>query len=420
MIKSSVSIRKLSLLVLAALTLTVWGFSQSKQISAASTDNQWITSASLEDLTNKNANPYGPTDDMRVTYGFKIPQGAITESNRDSSVVIPEQFNILSTFTFNIPDKNNQVVATATTDPTTRRITLHYTDWAISMSAKNSIEGSFNITLHWNLDKINTGNKTVINWGLPDNNGTTPNSDTVVVNPATGPDSDEKLKKWSWFDPQNPLYLHWCVRVNYSRTHIDNAVVKDVLAANQKLIGTFHIIKVKYHADGVNFDTLGTVDPSTFVKDSDTTFHGNLGDIDDTYLIYYESELTDGGAQKVYGNTATLTGTNIKTDTKYVESPSYSAGGNADYHGGDNTPVTPDTPVTPNVPSTPDTPNTPATPAIPENSNNPNGSQAQSGTSAEAKATPLPATAKAATSWLSLSLLSVMTSFGLFKLSSKK
>ncbi|MFC4761349.1 collagen binding domain-containing protein [Fructobacillus durionis] len=416
MIKNKVSFRQLLLLVLAALTLTVWGLSQNKQISAANSDNQWITSASLEDTSNNNTQPYGPTDNMKVTYGFKIPQGAITEGNRDSSVVLPEQFNILSNFTFEIKDKDGKVVAEGTTDSATRRITIHYTDLAISMSTKNSIEGSFNITLHWNLDKVNVKKKTVIDWNLPDNDGTKPNSDTVIVNPATTPDSDEKLKKWSWYDPQNPTYLHWCVRVNYSRTHIDNAVVKDVLAANQKLIGTFKIIKVKYHEDGTNFDTLATIDPATFVKDSDTTFHGRLGDIDDTYLIYYESQLTDGGAQKVYGNTATLTGDNIKTESHYVDSPSYSAGGNADYHGGGDTPSTPDVPNTPAVPSTP----TPATPATPENSNNSNGSQAQSGTSSNAKAQPLPQTAKTAASWLSISLIAVVASFGLYKMSNKK
>ncbi|MBS9339026.1 hypothetical protein G6R29_05250 [Fructobacillus sp. M2-14] len=106
----------------------------------------------------------------------------------------------------------------------------------------------------------------------------------------------------------------------------------------------------------MDFNTLGWVNSNAIVKDSDTKFHINFGDIDDSYLVYYSTQITDNGAGNRYTNHATLTGDNIKTIVRDVQSPEYKGGGNAGYHGnggnGGDTPTpapTPNpTPVIPN------------------------------------------------------------------------
>ena len=369
--RSKHRIHPLLLLILAVLTLGLFGLSHTSQVSA-SEDNPFITSASLKDLTDPTANPYGPIDNMQVTYGYKVPTVALNEQNRDSSITVPEQFTILSDITFDIKDAAGQIVAIGTTDSSSNRINIHYTDLALKKNQNDSISGFLDITLHWNLAKVNTGKSTVINWNLPDRDGTTPNSSTVNVNPSTGPNSGEKLSKWSWYDPADPTILHWCVRVNYARTHVENAVIHDQLGSNQVLTGSFNVKQVRYNADGTTFTVINSEDnPAGFVKDNSTSFHGNLGTIDDTYLIYYESKVTDGGDNKKYSNSVSLNGKNTTPETKDVYSPTYAGGGSADFHG-DNTPKKPDVPKVPNYPYTPnkpkypDTPKTPETPKVPD------------------------------------------------------
>lgn len=321
------SIQQLCLLILAALTLGLWTVSHASKVSAAEA-NQYVTSASLKDLTNPTADPYGPIDNMQVTYGYKIPSGALSDQSRDSSITVPEQFTILSVINFDIKDALGQVVGVGTTDSATNRINIHYTDLALKENKTDAISGSLSITMHWNLDKVNTGKATVINWNLPDRDGTTPNANTVNINPATGPASDEKLAKWSWYDPDDPSILHWCIRVNYARDHVENAVIHDQLTGNQVLTGDFNIRQVRYNADGTTFTTISLADnPAGFVKDSATSFHGDLGTIDDTYLIYYESKITDSGVQKKYGNSVDLTGQNTTPETQDVYSPTYAGSG---------------------------------------------------------------------------------------------
>lgn len=72
------------------------------------------------------------------------------------------------------------------------------------------------------------------------------------------------------------------------------------------LTGDFNIRQVRYNADGTTFTTISLADnPAGFVKDSATSFHGDLGTIDDTYLIYYESKSPMGVLKRNTGTRLT-------------------------------------------------------------------------------------------------------------------
>ncbi|MBS9339025.1 hypothetical protein G6R29_05245 [Fructobacillus sp. M2-14] len=241
--------RILAGLILSCLTLFIFGFSHSLQASA-SEDNQYITGVSLTDLTNPNADgKFGPLDSMQVKYDFDISKGDIDKNGRDFSVKVPEQFNLQTSFSFDIEDDQGNVIDKAVTDPNNHKINVSWTDLAVSKNSNNEIKGSFNILLHWNLAKITTSVKTPINWDLPNGASVSPNSTNVIVKPATNDDPDEMFSKWGWIDPNDPNVIQWAIRVNRKATHISDAVLNDEIGDNQKLLDISKVIKVHYNSD---------------------------------------------------------------------------------------------------------------------------------------------------------------------------
>ncbi|MCO0832575.1 Ig-like domain-containing protein [Fructobacillus sp. W13] len=365
--------RLLTGLILTCLTLFMFGISQSLQASA-SEDNQYINGVSLTDISNPNANGhYGPIDDMQVTYNFDVKTGDIAKNGRDFSVKVPKQFNMKTSFSFDIKDSAGNVVATAQTDTDTSEVKVHWTDIAASKNQSSDIKGAFDFRLTWNLTQIKTGEKTKIDWMLPNGGNVTPNSTDVVVNPAADDNPDEKFTKWAWFDPKDPKMIHWAIRVNRAESHISNAVLNDQIGPNQKLNDGIVGIKVHYNSkDGSDFTGLGKVDASQIVNVTDKGFQINFGDIDNTYLIYYSTEITGAASDKHFSNHAKLTGDDFKSIVLDVNSPEYSGGGDADYHGnggnGDNGGNGGnggnDTPDTPSPAPTPD-----PTPIVPNKGN---------------------------------------------------
>lgn len=418
MTRKSLTIRSIVLMLLAGLAVFALAINQAKRVSA-NENNQYLTSVSLQDTTNPGATKYGPIDDMHVTYGFKIPKDSLSSSNDSLTVKVPEQFNLQAVLNFDIKDANNNVIGKATANPSTKTVSVKFTDFGMQENKNGDITGTFDITLKWDLNHVNTGVTTTINWNLPDKDGTTPNATDVIVNPATGPAADEKLAKWSWYDPDNANIIHWAIRVNYQKLTVHNAVLTDTIGPGQKIVGTFTGKKAEYDANGNLTSTTEIYTDSAFSKDSDTSFHLNMGDINSTYLIYYETEITDGGAMKKYGNTVDLTGSDIQKQEQSVNSPTYSGSGSASSNGsGDNTPDTPDTPK--NQPVAPTTPTGPNTPAVPENSNQSNNSQSKSAstpasTTQAAAPAPLPETGKKTNeSLLLVGLVAGMTTAGLY------
>ncbi|MCK8617722.1 Ig-like domain-containing protein [Fructobacillus sp. M158] len=414
-------IRSLYLLSLAVLAWFFMAFLATQPVNASET-NSYLTSVTLKDTTDPSATThFGPVDDLQVNYGFHIPKGSLSSENNTLTVQLPDQFSLQSSLNFDLKDSSGNVIGNAVADPNTKKVNVTFTSQGINENKNGDLTGEFHVALKWDLNVVSTATTITIHWNLPDSDGTTPNSTNVIINPATGPDPNEKLSKWSWPDKQNPKIFHWAIRVNYKKQQINDAVLSDQLGPGQKFVGTFSGRFVVYDANGTLVKSVEYYTDSAFKRDSDTAFHIDLGDINSTYIIYYETEVTDNGAMKNYGNTADLTGKNIATERRTVYSPSYSGGGSANSNGSGG-----DTPNTPNTPSTPSTPNTPSTPALPENSNQSNDSQskttsAPASTSQAAAPAALPATGKKATSLLTVvGLMAGLTTAGLYFITRQK
>ncbi|KRM07045.1 collagen adhesin [Liquorilactobacillus ghanensis DSM 18630] len=283
-------------------------------------ENQFITNNELRDANGKKQDHFGYYDDMQAYWHFNIPEGTKITAGDTMEVSIPDVFNLNTKLSFDIKDAGGNIIGKATADPNTRKVIITFTDYAAQESV-NGIDGEFNLWVSWNKTKIDFDKDIPINWGT--------SSSTVHIDPGNNqPDPTEKLVKWGWYDATDPTIIHWQTRINYAQKDINNAVYTDFVGENQKLIpSTISAEQVKYHTDSDGYDVISKVDNSKIFQDSDTKFHINLGDINQTYVVDYETKATDNGASFHYENSAQLTGDNIEKEEQTVYSPENGGGG---------------------------------------------------------------------------------------------
>ncbi|QFG47507.1 Cna B-type domain-containing protein [Lapidilactobacillus dextrinicus] len=296
-----------------------------EQARAPSTRKEITDGITGTQLLDKNGDPItngttiGMYDPLTAEWEFSIDPSSV-DAGDTMTVNIPNALNDALHLTngteFDVKDKAGNVIGHAVAKD--GKVTITFSDYVDQTT--NPITGNFNVSLSWDTSQITGKQEVPVTW----ENG----SQTIVtVDPGNGPSTDEKLYKWGWYDSQDPSIIHWRVRVNYARTQINNAVYTDTLGANQTLVsGSVSAVHVVYNADGSTY-TQGAVYPSSAVTESDSGFTVNLGDINDTIIIDYQTKITDGGAAGTYANSGKLTGTNIDDVTVDVYSPSFTGSG---------------------------------------------------------------------------------------------
>ncbi|CAK1247393.1 Clumping factor A-related surface protein [Fructobacillus cardui] len=205
------------------------------------------------------------------------------------------------------------------------------------------------------MSKISFNTKNTINWQL-DHSIILGASTDVYINQGNAPDKTEVLSKFGWFDLKDSTLLHWKVRINYRKQNIQNAVVVDQLDGNSTFVSdSFGSTMDSSDGEAV------PVELSKLMMDSDSKFHIDFGDINQTYVLTYESRLKSGSQASSYGNAVNLTGDNLSTQSKTMMVEKIDGGGNASV-GPSTTPSTPSKPSTPNT--TPGTETVAPTPVV--------------------------------------------------------
>ncbi|MCK8626846.1 collagen binding domain-containing protein [Fructobacillus cardui] len=327
------------------------GIAMSK-VSAGDISSAYITSASVYKISNHQTDNFNPYDDLTVRWNFAIPKGAGIAVAQPIAVVVPDVFQVPNSLDFQIHEQNGDVIADAHLDKNTREITVHFTSDSAAADVNRALSGYFEISSNWDLSKISFNTKNTINWQL-DHSIIPGVSTDVYINQGNAPDKTEVLSKFGWFDLKDPTLLHWKVRINYRKQNIQNAVVVDQLDGNS----TFVPDSFGSTIDSSDGEAV-PVDLSKLTMDSDFKFHIDFGDINQTYVLTYESRLKSGSQASSYGNAVNLTGDNLSTQSKTMMVEKIDGGGNASV-GPSATPSTPSKPsTTPSTPSKPSTPNT--------------------------------------------------------------
>ncbi|MEE8831753.1 MAG: Cna B-type domain-containing protein [Leuconostoc gelidum] len=286
--------------------------------------DQFITKAELEDENGKPQTNFDIYDDMQAHWDMTIPAGTNIKTGDTMTVAIPSVLTMANDVTFDITDVAGNVIGHAVADHNTGKVTITFTDHA-EQSAKNGISGNFNIWVHWDHTQVEEDTTVPVDWG---NGGST----DIDIDPGNdGPDPDEELYKWGWYDSNDPTIIHWRVRLNYAKVDIKNAVYTDFVGGNQKLVaGSIQAYHVEYNSDGTDFTQLNDVPSSDVFEDSALKFHVNLHELTDTVLVDYDTKVTDGGTSTKYENSGQLTGENIEKQTIDVYSPNNGGGGDGE------------------------------------------------------------------------------------------
>ena len=282
--------------------------------------DQFITKAELQDESGNPKTDFGIYDNMQAAWNFVIPANK-AKSGDTMTVAIPSVLTLATMTNFDITDAGGTVIGRAAANPNTGKVTITLAD-AVKNN-HNIITGSFKLWVHWNADKIGKNKLVSVNWG-------TSGSTNIHVEPSNGPDPNEVLSKWGWYDTNNPYIIHWRVRINYAGKTINQAVYTDRVDDNQTLVpGSVSVYKVKYQSDGSNFNILSTYPSSSTIENGTSGFTTTLGDMSSPVVIDYKTKITDNGISAHYKNNGKLAGSNIEKQTIDVYSPENGGNGNA-------------------------------------------------------------------------------------------
>ncbi|MCO0806975.1 Cna B-type domain-containing protein [Lactobacillus helveticus] len=287
--------------------------------------DQFITKAELQDESGNPKTDFGIHDNMQAAWNFVIPANK-AKSGDTMTVAIPSVLTLATMTNFDITDAGGTVIGRAAANPNTGKVTITLTD-AVKNN-HNTITGSFKLWVNWtankNANKIEKNKLVSVNWG-------TSGSTNIHVEPSNGPDPNEVLNKWGWYDTNNPYIIHWRVRINYAGKTINQAVYTDRVDDNQALVpGSVSVYKVKHQSDSSNFNILSTYPSSSTIENGTSVFTTTLGDISSQVVIDYKTKITNNGISGHYKNNGKLAGSNIEKQTIDVYSPINGGNGNAD------------------------------------------------------------------------------------------
>ncbi|URW74359.1 Cna B-type domain-containing protein (plasmid) [Lactobacillus kefiranofaciens subsp. kefirgranum] len=283
--------------------------------------DQFITKVELQDENGNPKTNFGIHDNMQAAWNFVIPANK-AKSGDTMTVAIPSVLTLATMTKFDIPDAGGTVIGHAVANPNTGKVTITLTD-AVKNN-HNAITGGFKLWVNWNSSKVKQDTTVPVN---SSNSGST----DIHINPSNGPDPNEVLSKWGWYDTNNPYIIHWRVRINYAGKTINQAVYTDRVDDNQALVpGSVSVYKVKPHSDGSNFNILSTYPSSSTIENGTSGFTTTLGGISSQVVIDYKTKITNNGISGHYKNNGKLAGSNIEKQTIDVYSPINGGGGNAD------------------------------------------------------------------------------------------
>ncbi|HHK5603456.1 Ig-like domain-containing protein [Streptococcus mutans] len=307
-----------------AFILAVFAVKNSKT-QAAAQDNV-ITSVGI---TDEKGNPLDHSldkwENFRLTANFSLPNKTV-KSGDTTTISLPDKLRFNRREEFEIKDKDGHTVAKAVLDPSTKKTTLTYTDYAETHS---DVTGSFYFNVlvdHEVVTQKETIPVTIEVEGKVINAG---NVDFTGVGEAKTSD----ITKSGWIDSQN--VIHYNIPVNRSGKNFPAAVITDLLKSPRVTYvqDSFKIEKGTWTANGSEWDFQNAVDVTqqfTVNFQGDTGFEINLGDISETdgYRITYDAkvdyQLSDG---EVLKNTASLTSNGQKiTEVTYGQTYRESGG----------------------------------------------------------------------------------------------
>ena len=232
------------------------------------------TKLTFED-TLRVSTPITVNDDVQINEGDTI------------TFDLPAEVQPITKLTFAITDSYGEAVANIETDPTTKKVTVTFTDRFNTLKENRTVNVDFDVNLAREVRKEDGQTIITIN-GKPV---------TVDVTEIIGYDDKEMINKWGKVNPEDPTEIIWEARVNSNKHSIKGLVIEDKFnAAEMTLVGVselkditswpFGTGSVEKNYDQNEIDAITTKTENGFVI--------NMGDTEHIVYLKYTTKLKDG------------------------------------------------------------------------------------------------------------------------------
>ena len=190
------------------------------------------------DITDEHGRPLTHAlkkwETFKITGTFKLPNNQVNQGDK-TTIKLPNELQFSGQLKFEVKDSNNQVVAHAVADATTKTLTLTYTDYP---SKRSNVTGSFYFYAYVDHKVVKTKQKVNLQF-LINKRAIAKSIDFDGIPPA----EKSNITKSGWID--SGKVLHYQVPINRAGLSFPNAVIKDTLpnTSLEYLEHTFRIYK---------------------------------------------------------------------------------------------------------------------------------------------------------------------------------
>ena len=302
-------------LIFMIITMVIGIFFNIKSINAESINgDQYITSVTVTDSQGKPLTELNKNDTAIVNWNLTIPGHSCLHTDDILTLDIPNQLKPITNLTFNITDKNGEVIAKGSVDKNTNKIKLKLTDY-IDSHNENPINMKIQLYLGWNQNIVNVGTTEHLIFGNGYSTNLTVGKGDDVIS------SNQKFVKFGKIDKNNPSIIHWTIRINYAQVNMENVILTDYCGNNQELdINSFKARYVKYTDNKGNYTVIKKV-PESLININALGFQIHFGDLKESVLITYDTKNNDNGESQSYTNHVMLSTSNNYNYDLTVKTP---------------------------------------------------------------------------------------------------
>lgn len=285
------------------------------------------------DITDEHGRPLTRAlkkwETFKITGTFKLPNNQVNQGDK-TTIKLPNELQFSGQLNFEVKDSNNNVVAHAVADSTTKTLTLTYTDYP---SKHSNVTGSFYFYAYVDHKVVKMKQKVNLQF-LINKRAIAKSIDFDGIPPA----EKSNITKSGWID--SGKVLHYQVPINRSGLSFPNAVIKDTLpnSSLEYLEHTFRIYKGTWtpNSDQV-WDLTSKTDVTNQFKSkliwTENGFTLDLGNIspNEGYYITYDvkAKYTPVDGEKFVNNVKLLSQGTIKGEVNFTNSY-FEGGGKAE------------------------------------------------------------------------------------------
>ncbi|ARW20604.1 hypothetical protein S100892_02065 [Pediococcus pentosaceus] len=296
---------KKGLLILVMAVLWFWGINRKPLSVRAATDwgEQFITNVELRNRKDQAQTTFGLYDNMKIHWNFNIPVSKRVTAGDTMTLKVPDSLKLVSNVKFDVTDGRGNIIGKVQVLKPTNKVEVKLTEYVEHYVG--GVKGALSVRTQWNYSKVDQNQVQLLNWGAG-------RAAQIKIKPNGGPNPNETLYQWSWYDVKDPTLIHWRVRVNYAKQNLNQVDCTELIGDHQKLLtGSIEVMGVAFDDQGKDFEVTATCPKVKIMTNGTKGFTVGLGKIKQTYVIDYQTRISSVDQHRHYHSQGDLTAANL-------------------------------------------------------------------------------------------------------------